>query len=722
MESTPPFAQAIPTSVTEHGDTRIDEFSWLKDKTNPATLAYLEAENAYTEERLAHLGPLREHLFTEIRSRIVETDMSVPVRRGPYWYYSRTVEGLDYPIFCRLPYGGEITPPIILDASASEEIIFDENIAAEGHEFFSVGIASVSPNHHTLALAVDTVGNERHELTFRSINGDRVYDEAIHNISYGFAWSSDSSSVFYTRVDDAWRPYQLWRHQLGSDPATDVLVYEEGDERFNIGLGRTRDEQVIIVTTSSSSTSETYYLPADDPESPLTLLCPRESGIEHFVEHVTLENGTQWWLKATNRDGAVNFRLDASPHTNEGVHWTTVIPHRPEIHLGGIDAFSSFLVISERQDGDTQLRVVDLAGTERLDSDNLIQNGWLITSDERPQSTWIGENAENSTRILRVCQSSMIKPHLVAQIDLDSRAITVLKQQEIPGGFNPDDYVTYRTWATSHDGVKVPISVVHRRALLASDGVAGDPPRTPAPCLLYGYGAYEMSMDPSFSTTRMSLLERGVIYAIAHVRGGGELGRHWYDDGHLSAKQNTFSDFIAAADHLHALGVTAPSQLVARGGSAGGLLIGAVANQGPDRFCALIGEVPFVDALNTMLDPSLPLTVGEYEEWGNPTDDPVAYATIKAYAPYENMVRTDSEGRLFRYPAMLLTAGLNDTRVGYWEPAKFTARLRSLNPENPVLLRTEMDVGHGGPSGRYSAWREEAFVLAWMFDQFTITE
>ena len=425
----------------------------------------------------------------------------------------------------------------------------------------------------------------------------------------------------------------------------------------------------------------------------------------------------------TNADGAVDFRLDWAPVDGEQPSaWSTLIPHRPGVRLDGVDAFTSALVISERADAETRLRIIDLAGqVGRLDR-ALLETSWEVTTPERPQTTWLGANPEPELRRLRIGQTSMVTPTTVAELDLDSREITTLKQQEVPGGYEAGDYVTYLDWAPGLDGTQIPISIVHHRDLLAPDGEPGAAPLEPAPCLLYGYGSYEISIDPSFSATRLVLLDRGLVFAIAHVRGGGEMGRRWYDEGHLAAKHNSFDDFASVAAHLAERGVTRPELLAARGGSAGGLLMGAVANRAASSFRAVLAEVPFVDALNTMLDPSLPLTVGEYEEWGNPTDDPQAYATIKAYAPYENISALEPDGTPRRYPAMLFTGGLNDTRVGFWEPAKMVARLRDSVPGVEALLRMEMGVGHGGPSGRYDSWREEAFVLSWLLEKIGALE
>jgi oligopeptidase B len=693
----PPVPESRPISITTHGDTRIDEYAWLRDREDPATIAHLEAENAWTEAALGHLGGLRSDLFEEIKGRIVETDLSVPTKRGPWWYYSRTVEGMSYPIHCRRPAIDEVVP---LDPPADDHeiVLYDENVEAGDHEFFSVGILGVSPDHATLAVATDTVGNERYTLEFRHLDERANPAERIENVSYGFAFSKDAAFCFYTRVDEAWRPFQLWRHELGTDPAGDVLVVEEPDARFNIGVGKSRDGAVILVSVSSSATSETRWLPADDPTAELEMLLERQDGVEHFVEHGVDTEAQRWWLCATNEGGDIDFRLDVAPVSAGPATWTTIVPHRPGTRLEGVDAFESAIVLSERGEAETWLRIAPLDGG--LLSGDLLERSRVLMAEQRPQSTWLDANPEAKVSRLRIGQTSLVDPTTVAEVDLATFEITVLKRQAVKGPFNSGDYRTWREWAVAPDGTKVPISLVARQDVAF-----------PAPCLLYGYGAYEISMDPAFSPGRLVLLDHGVVFAIAHVRGGGEMGRRWYDEGHLDLKEHSFSDFGACADHLLAAGITTRGQLAGRGGSAGGLLMGAVANQFGDRFSALLAEVPFVDALNTMLDPSLPLTVGEYEEWGNPTDNAAAYGTIKRYAPYEN-VSADAT-----YPALLLTGGLNDTRVGFWEPAKFAARLRERVPGIEVLLRMEMGVGHGGPSGRYDSWREEAFVLAWLLER-----
>ena len=708
----PPTPKRVEQVTTIHGDTRIDPFAWIRDRQDPDVTRYLEAENAYTEARLAHLAPLRETIYEEFRSHIVETDLSIPIRRGPWWYYTRTIAGSSYPIHCRRRAGAPdealtLDPP----ADEHEQVLYDENVESQGHDFFEVGILSVSPDHRTIAIATDTVGNERYRLSFRHLDGTSAPLEIIDNVSYGFCWANDSTTCFYTTVDDAWRPHQIWRHHLGS--RDDVLVIEEDDQAFGVSVGRSRDDAVIIIGISSSVSSETLVLDANDAAQTPRMLVPRVEGIEHGLEHLTLSSGKRLWLKIHN-DGAKDFCVAVAEINDADPVWKPWIAHRLGTRIEGIDAFERYVVISEREAGETLLRVIALS-SEDLPDDAIAQSFVVATSD-RPGSTWLGANPESAAVTLRIGQTSMVSPAAVLSLDLQSQTTTLIKQQVVPGGFVQGDYVCYRTWAEAPDGAKVPVSIVHQRSLLSDPTGRSMAVTKPAPCLLYGYGAYEMSMDPGFSAMRLSMLDRGVVYAIAHVRGGGEMGRSWYDDGHLTNKHNSFSDFIACADHLIATGVTAPDRLAGEGRSAGGLLMGAVANQGGDRFCAIMAGVPFVDALNSMLDPTLPLTVGEYDEWGNPTDDEVAYRAIRSYSPYDNVVETKPDGSMYTYPRMLITGGLNDTRVGYWEPAKFAARLREANPANDVLLRMEMGTGHGGPSGRYESWKEEAFTMAWILD------
>ena len=711
-----PIAPRRPVVTTTHNHERTDEYGWLRNLDDPMTITHLEAENAFTEASLAHLATLREQLFGEFKNRIVETDLSVPVRRGPWWYYSRTQEGMSYPIHCRRPAGDSDQVPPSDFESPDEQVIFDENIEAGDADFFTVGILSVSPDHAMLAVGIDTKGDERLELSFRTLDGTAGPTESISDVSYGFAWSGTSTHAFFTRVDEAWRPHQLWRHEIGTEPTTDVLVLEEPDARFNVSVGSSRDEAVIVVSISSSSTSEAAFLPAHEPLAQLTTIIPRVPGIENGLAHLTSRSGDAWWIRLTNAD-AIDFAVLVAPDdATAPTTWDVLVGHRDGVRIEDVDVFSRTIVLSERSNAETTLRAIDLPDGPFDPHRVNLDESWIIGETEGPTTTWLGANPEHDPLRLRFGQTSMLMPSNVAEVDLADRSVTVLKRQEVLGGYDPAQLVTYRLDAPSHDGELIPISVVHAASLLVDRTDPSKGLHEPAPCLLYGYGSYEVSIDPTFSPFRLSLLERGAIFAIAHIRGGGEKGRRWYDQGHLGAKQNSFDDFLAAADHLVNQGLTSPVHLVARGGSAGGLLMGAVANQGPERFSGIVAEVPFVDALNTMLDPTLPLTVGEYEEWGNPTDDPVAYATIASWAPYENLRSTRADGSAFTYPPMLLTGGLNDTRVGFWEPAKHVARLRHLNPSNPVLLRMEMGVGHGGPSGRYDSWREEAFMLAWILE------
>ena len=688
----PPVAKIIPVEATFHGDTRVDPYSWLRHRDDdPDVIAYLEAENAYTDAMTAATKPLQNRLFDEIRSRVQETDLSVPSRKGAWWYYARTEEGQSYGISCRRAAVGADRA---YDDSATEQVLLDQNIEAEGHDYFGVGVFGVSPDHQLLAWAADTNGSEKYQLKFRDLGaGKDLEGEVIDDVYYGSAWAADNRTFFYVRPDDAMRPYQLWRHVLGSPASADVLIYEEPDERFFLSVGNTRDDRWIFLHLGSKVTDEWLVLPADQPEGSFRVIEPRQQGVEYGIE----SHGDRFFV-VTNADGAENFKLMVVAAASPGrANWTEVIPHRPDTKLSGVDAFRDHLVIYERADGLQRISVRAVDGDE----------AWEIDQPEDVGTATGAGNPEFDTTVIRYSYQSMITPPSVFDYDLVSRDRTLLKQQPVLGGYDATEYVTERVWATAADGVQVPISVAYRKGLV-KDG-------TP-PALLYGYGSYEASMDPWFSSIRLSLLDRGFVYAIAHIRGGGEMGRGWYLDGKLLNKRNTFDDFVACAEHLVAEGWTAADRIAARGGSAGGLLMGAVANAAPDRFGAVIAEVPFVDALNTILDPTLPLTVMEWEEWGNPVESAEVYRYMKGYGPYENVAAKD-------YPAMLVTAGLNDPRVSYWEPAKWVARMRKLRTDgNTLLLKTEMGAGHGGPSGRYDSWRDEAFVLAFVLDTFAVGE
>ncbi|MHB8221054.1 MAG: S9 family peptidase [Acidimicrobiales bacterium] len=696
-----------------HGDGRVDDWYWLADRDDPAVVAHLEAENAYADAVLAPLADLRRSLYDEMVARIAETDISVPVRRGPWWYYQRTEEHKSYPIHCRRPAAPGESPPLGEGDDPGRQVLLDENALADGLAYFEVGSMAVSPDHRWLAYATDTTGDEVYDLAFERLEpapgdgtpapGDGTPapgHEVVPGVSYSLAWANDNATVYYTRVDQAMRPYQVWRHRIGTDPAHDEVVVEEPDGRFTVSVGRTKDGTYIVVAVQSTSTSEVWLLGADDPDAVAGVVEPRRHGVEYAVEH--LSGSEHGWLVILTNDDAPDFRIMAAPDTAPGrAHWRPVLPHRAGVRVEDVDVFDGWLAVAERADAQARVRVLPIGPSGPFPVDPLAAS-WVVPAPEDPSTTWMGPNPEYRATSLRYQQSSLVTPLGIFDVDLRTRAVTLWKRQPVLGGYDPDRYRTSRLWAEAPDGVRVPISVVHRADLPAG-----------SPCVLYGYGAYEHCVDPVFSSLRLSLLDRGCAYAIAHVRGGGELGRHWYEDGRLSAKEHTFSDFAAAARHLVGVGLAGAGRLAARGASAGGLLMGAVVNQAPELFCAVVAEVPFVDCLTTMLDATLPLTIGEWEEWGNPAEDPDAYRWIRAYSPYDN-VRGGTA-----HPPLLVTAGLHDPRVGYWEPAKWVAKLRSVDPGCRVVLRTEMGAGHGGPSGRYDAWREEAVVVAFLLDALT---
>jgi oligopeptidase B len=679
--SSPPIAPRRPVTLTAHGDDRVDEWYWLRDKDDPEVLAHLAAENEYTKAALAHTEPLQEQLYAEIVDRIKETDLSVPARKGDWWYLSRTVEGQQYGISCRRR-GGPDGP---------EEVLLDQNLLAEGHDYLRVTNLSVSPGTMRLAYAVDFDGSERYTLRVRDLVAGEDLPDQVPDTSYGLAWSADDSTVFYVKVDEAMRPWQLWRHRLGADPADDVLLHQEDDERFFLSVHGTKTERYVLLVLESKVTSEVWFLDTDRPEGRFQVVQPREQGVEYGVTHAVLPEGHAF-LIVTNADGAENFKLVETPVATPGrASWRDVVPHRDDVKLDGVDVFADHLVLFERAEGMTRLAVRRLADGETH----------VIDQPEPVYTAWPDANMEAATTTLRFGYSSLVTPRSVFDYDMETRERLLRKQQPVLGGYEPSQYRTRRLWATADDGARIPISMVCRQDV---------EPDGSAPALLYGYGSYEISIDPTFSSLRLSLLDRGFVFAIAHIRGGGELGRRWYETGKFLAKPNTFTDFVACARHLVAEGWASPDRLAVRGGSAGGLLMGAVANMAPELFAAVVAEVPFVDALTTILDEDLPLTVTEWEEWGNPVTDPEVYACMKGYAPYDNVAARP-------YPAMLVTAGLNDPRVSYWEPAKWVQRLRERTTSGkPVLLKTEMGAGHGGPSGRYEAWRDEALVYAFLLD------
>jgi oligopeptidase B len=698
----PPVAKTIAHERVHHGDTVNDPYFWLADKENKEVIAYLEAENAYTEERLAGQAGLREQIFQEIKSRTQETDLSVPGRKGDWWYYTRTVEGKQYGIQCRL-LATEDTPPRLPEdgtALAGEQVLLDGNELAEGHNFFSLGTLDVSPDGKLLAYSVDYAGDERFTLRIKDLQTGRLLPDEIPETSYGTAWSRDGSTLFYLTVDEAWRPYRVHRHTVGTPAAQDVLVYEEPDERFWVGVELTRSERYLLITIGSKVTSELRLLDADEPAGEFRLVVARQDGVEYSVDHWAhpTDRSQDLLIVLHNRDGKHNFEL-ATAAVHAPAEWNVLIPHQDEIRLLEAEAFAGHLVVEYRRDGLTGLALHPVV--EGRPS----AQGTPLRFDEPVYTVRIADNAEFTTGRLRFGYTSMVTPSTVYDYDLATGDLHLLKRQPVLGGYDPADYEQHRVWATAEDGTRVPISVVHRKGV-ERDGKA--------PAMLYGYGSYEMSRDPFFSVARLSLLDRGFVYAIAHVRGGGEMGRTWYEDGKLLAKRNTFTDFIACARCLVQERWSSADRLIARGGSAGGLLMGAVANLAPEAFRGIVADVPFVDALNTILDPALPLTVIEWEEWGNPLESAEVYRYMKGYSPYENV-------QAKQYPSILATTSLNDTRVYYHEPAKWIARLRATATGGDFLLKTEMEAGHAGRSGRYDSWREEALTLAWVIATATGT-
>ncbi|RGA01271.1 S9 family peptidase [Microbispora triticiradicis] len=694
----PPVAKKVPFERSHHGDTVVDEYAWLLKKDDPDTIAYLEAENAYTQETTAHLGDLQETIFKEIKGRTLETDLSVPTRKGAWWYYSRTEEGKQYGIQCRVAADGDDPPKLEPgEPLPGEQVLLDGNELAGDSPFFSIGTSAVSPDGTKLAYSTDFSGDERFTLRFKDLETGELLSDEIPGVFYGGAWSGDGSTFFYTTVDDAWRPYRIHRHTLGqaseraADQNGDVVIYQEDDERFWVGIGLTRSQRYLVLTSGSKITSEVRVLDASTPDGEFAVVRPRQTGVEYALEHAAdgfliLHN-----YGGPDGDGAVNFELATAPIDDPGT-WTPLIEHRDDTRLLDVDAFRDHIVVHFRRDGLTGVRILPGDGGDPYD----------ISFPEPLYDVAPTGNAEFETGRLRLGYTSMVTPPSVYDYDLRSRELILLKQKVVLGGYDPADYEQFREWATADDGTRIPISIMVRKGT-----------DRPAPTLLYGYGSYESSIDPYFSVARLSLLDRGLAFAIAHVRGGGEMGRRWYEDGKLTRKKNSFTDFVACARHLKASGWS--SRVVARGGSAGGLLVGAVANLAPEEFAGIVAEVPFVDALNTILDPSLPLTVTEWDEWGDPLHDPEVYAYMKSYSPYENV-----DGR--PYPPILATTSLNDTRVFYHEPAKWIARLRDSAAGGPFLLKTEMGAGHGGRSGRYDAWREEAFALSWILDRVGVTE
>jgi oligopeptidase B len=672
-QPTPPVAERRAHVDTLHGDVRRDDYFWLREKSDPAVRRYLEAENAYARQVLAPTAALQERLYREMLSRIKQTDLSVPYRERGYWYYTRTVEGQQYPIYARKK--GSLDAP--------EQVTLDLNAMAKGQVFMGLGEYAVSDDGNLLAYAFDSTGFRQYALHVKDLRTGRLLPDRAARVT-SVAWAADNRTMFYTTEDDAKRSHRVWRHRLGE--ARDELVYEEKDERFSVYVTRGRSGKYLYMPVGSLTSSEWRYLDASTPDGAWTMIAPRVPDREYDVEH----HGDHFYIRVN--DTGRNFRLVRAPVADpRPERWTEVLPHRADVMLEGTDFFKDHFVAYERRNALVELAVTDLRTNE----------SHRVAFPEPVYTVFGSTNREWDTKLLRYSYQSFLTPSSVFDYDMDSRAATLLKQTEVLGGYDKTAYVTERVYATARDGTRIPVSIVHARDARRSG---------PAPMLLTAYGSYGASSNPTFNSNRLSLLDRGVVFALAHIRGGGDLGKAWHDDGRMMKKMNTFTDFIDVADHLVAQGYTAPDRLVIEGGSAGGLLMGAVTNLRPELFRAVIAHVPFVDVVNTMLDETLPLTVGEFEEWGNPKK-PDEYRYLKAYDPYGNLAAK-------AYPAMLVKTSFNDSQVMYHEPAKYVARMRTLRTDaNPLLLVTNMGAGHGGASGRYDRLREIALDYAFILTQ-----
>ncbi|MEQ8327191.1 S9 family peptidase [Parvibaculum sp.] len=690
MKLTPPAAapraEKRPQPDEHHGIVRIDNYAWLRDENwrevmrNPDALngdirAYLEAENTYTEEALKPLAELRETLFKEMKGRIKEDDSSVPSPDGPFAYYTRFVEGAQHPLFCRRARKAE----------DGEQIVLDANKEAEGEAYFRIGDVDHAPTHKLAAWSADRKGSEYFTVRLRDLETGTDLADEVPDTSPGIAWDAEGKSFLYTQVDDEHRPLKVFRHVVGTPTAEDALVYAEQDEGFFVGVGKTQSGKWLVISSHDHQTSEVYLVPADAPDTPPKLVAPRQDGVEYDLEHDAPRNR---FLILTNADGAEDFKVAEAPEDKPGrENWRDLIPHRPGTLILNHVGYRDHHVRLERQGGLPRIVVRRLSdGAEHE-----------IAFDEEAYDLNMGAGFEYDTTRMRFSYSSMTTPAEVYDYDLETRKRTLRKRQEVPSGHNPADYVTRRVFATATDGAQVPVSLVHRRDF-ALDGSA--------PCLLYGYGSYGISIPASFSTTCLSLVDRGFVYAIAHIRGGKEKGYGWYTDGKRLTKRNTFTDFIAAGEHLAKEGFTTRGNIVAHGGSAGGMLMGAVSNMAPDLFKGIVAEVPFVDVLATILDASLPLTPPEWNEWGNPIESREAYEYMASYSPYDNVTAQ-------AYPHIFALGGLTDPRVTYWEPAKWVAKLREARTNDGItLLHINMDAGHGGASGRFERLKEIARVYA----------
>ncbi|HSE44234.1 MAG TPA: S9 family peptidase [Gemmatimonadales bacterium] len=670
----PPVARQIPKVDTLHGEVRVDDYFWLREKTNPEVTAYLEAENAYTAQQMKHTEALQARLYQEMLGRIKETDLSVPVFDNGWWYYNRSEQGKNYPIFCRKR--GSLSAP--------EEVYLDQNALAEGKKFHALGGMDVSPDGETLLYLEDLTAFREYTLYVKELNTGKIVDQ-IPNVWNGTAWANDNKTFFYMTADSAKRGNTVWRHVIGTPREQDVKVFQEDNVLNNVGVQRSRSGKYVFITADGFTSSEWRIIPTASPTSEPRVVAARRPNVEYSVDHAD-----GFFLILTN-DSATNFRIVKAPEDNPGpANWVDWLPHRDSVFVEGVDAFKNFVVVSERSGGLRRLRVADPKNNKTH----------YVTFPEKAYGVFPAGNPEFNTQTYRFSYSSLVTPNSVYDYDLATRKRELKKRQEIPSGYDANNYEVQRFMAPARDGVSVPVSVLLRKGTQLDGSHA---------LLLYAYGSYGFTLEPTFNSNVLSLVDRGFIYAIAHIRGGQEMGRRWYDDGKMLKKKNTFNDFIDVAEELIRRKYTTSDRLVANGGSAGGLLMGAVANMRPELFRAIVADVPFVDVINTMSDASLPLTAQEWEQWGNPA---VAeqYAYMRTYSPYDNVAAK-------AYPWMLVTTSLNDSQVMYWEPAKWVARLRSLKTDqNPLYLKTNMAGGHGGSSGRYERLHEAAFRYAFMLD------
>ncbi len=677
-----PKAKKIDKKLEIHGDVRTDEYYWLNERENQEVIDYLNAENAYTDQMMKDTEQFQKDLFEEIKGRIKEDDASVPYKYNGYWYITRFEKGGEYPIHTRKKES--------LDGK--EEILFDVNQMAKPFSYYNLNGLNVSENNQLAAFGQDTLSRRIYTIQIKDLKTGKILPDKLENTTGGSVWAADNKTLFYTRKDETLRAYQIWKHTLGTPQSDDQLIYEESDDTFGTYVYKTKSRKYIIIGSSSTVSNEYRFIPANEPNAEWKILQPRERNLEYSIEHY----GNDFYI-LTNKDKATNFKLMKTPVDKTGkANWTDVIPHRKDVYLENFEIFNDYLVLEERTNALTQINIRSWDGKTQYN----------LPFKEEVYSAYISYNPEFDTKILRYGYTSMTTPNSTIDFNMVDKTSEVKKEQTVLGDFKKENYITKRIWVMARDGVKVPVSIVYRKdTKINSD----------TPLLLYAYGSYGATMDPYFSSSRLSLLDRGFIYALAHIRGGQELGRPWYDDGKMLKKKNTFNDFVDVSKYLIENKYTSANHLYAMGGSAGGLLMGAIINQAPELYNGVVAQVPFVDVVTTMLDDSIPLTTGEYDEWGNPNDK-VYYDYIKSYSPYDNIEKKN-------YPNMLVTTGLHDSQVQYWEPAKWVARLRDLKTDDHLLLlKTDMETGHGGASGRFEALKEVALEYAFIFKLEGITK